>query len=262
MTYYSAVHFRNIYNNYTHHKKSVFVKEDIFCYTINMSKEDFENTNEEIAEMEDETGPEGADVVGGEGRTKTFVRKKSGECRLDVVVKAVFSFFLFVVILGGIGFGVVWLLDNERIFDFAGEEKLAIDDVMKKVDEKVFVEEDPGAPEETMQGSSSQNRQEEPKIGGVDLAKVPVLVLNAGGAKGSAGKVSDFLKKSGYVLAKAQNASVFTYKGVAVYYAGEEDKGNAEKIAEALKKEYSVTGITQAKSIDEKKEKVVVMVGE
>ncbi len=193
--------------------------------------------------------------------TTSLHRKKSGSCGWKTLLTAIFSFFVFVIVLGGIGFGVVWVLDNERIWKFGEVQKPEVSDVIRGVDEKIVAKE--AVPNEEKDVPETDVKPEEGNIVSLsDLTKVSVSVLNAGGEKGSAGKVGDVLKRAGYSLVKTGNASIFTYKNITVFYENEASKGDAEQIATTLKKQYATVTTAKAVSSDEKREKVVVMVGE
>ncbi len=194
-------------------------------------------------------------------RRVTSSRNKSGTLRVGVVAKAFFSFFVFVGFLGAIGFGVVWVIDHEQTLDIKEKQKPVVSEVIKSVDEKI-VSKDPVGSGEDSSDSTVQQSSDQSAVSLTSAEKLPILVLNAGGAKGSAGKASDFLKQSGYVLSQAGNASVFTYKNVTVYYSGDAFEDDANGVVEALKKKYSVVNLAKAATTDEKKEKIVVMIGE
>lgn len=199
-------------------------------------------------------------VLKGVGRKRRAHQRKSGFCHFGVIGKAIFSFLIFAGSLGVIGFGVVWILDNEKKLDFLEEDRPAMSEVVRNVDEKMIVtEEPPKTTNETASLSESESNLVDSEKN--NPAKVPVLALNAGGSAGSAGRAADILMKEGYTLAKAGNASVFTYKDITVYYNEDSAKVDAEAVAEVLKKSYSMVDVKKATSTDEKKEKIVVMVG-
>lgn len=224
-----------------------------------MKKEILENRDEEKSLLEEnqvEDDKEGSFQV---QKNKASLRRKSGSCGFRTIGKAVVSFFIFVVILGGIGFFVLWILENERVWNGEKENRPTVQEVIKKTDEKISLmkEETAGQLDESIAVSESKedkNKRSNP-------SQLPILVLNAGGASGSAGKVTGVLTQAGYTLAKAGNATVFTYKGVTVYYGEDVLKVDAEKVAEILKEKYSSVTVVKAGSSDEKKEKIVVMVG-
>ncbi len=72
-----------------------------------------------------------------------------------------------------------------------------------------------------------------------DALREPILVLNGGGVKGSAGEVSSVLKKAGYQNVTLGNTKK-NYTGVTVYFAAEKD-GVASEIKKILLKQYPKT---------------------
>lgn len=74
--------------------------------------------------------------------------------------------------------------------------------------------------------------------------KLNISVLNGGGAKGSAGTLSDFLKKEGYSKASAGN-TINNYTGTVVYYAAGLEK-EAAIIKESVVKKYPQAKILPA----------------
>lgn len=203
-----------------------------------------------------------------EQRETSLVRKKSGSCGLRSIAGAFFAFFVFVGVLGVIGFGTVWMLDNEKNIAFNAEKKPSLSEAVKSAEEKVSLDtvsregREGSSQEDSGKRGSEEKKETSIAISSADAAKTPVLVLNAGGAKGSAGKMADALKQSGYALAKSGNASVFTYKGVTVFYGDDALKPVAEAVAAVLKKNSVQALVVRASTADEKKEKIVVMVGE
>lgn len=222
-----------------------------------MQNDDPKNIDGNIDEPQDISGSEREIVE----RISSSSRSKSGTFRIGVVGKFFFSFFIFVGILGAIGFGVVWIIDHEQTLNIKEKQKPNVSEVIKNVDEKI-VSKDPTENDENISKSTVQQSSDQITRSLTDPAKLPILVLNAGGTKGSAGKASDFLKQSGYLLSQSGNASVFTYKNVTVYYSVDSIKDDANGVVEALKKNYSVVNLAKAGTVDEKKEKIVVMIGE
>lgn len=194
----------------------------------------------------------------------TVRRKKSGDLQFRNFAGAFLGFCVFVLVLGAVGYGVVIFLDNEKALNFGREERPTVSEVIKTVDEKVAAKN----PSENQKIDAQETAKTVPTASSVALnagvsnvAKTVVLVLNAGGEKGSAGKVGDVLKQAGYALTKTGNASIFTYKNITVFYGDDSSKGDAEQLVSALKKSYTTVTSAKAASADEKKEKIVVMVG-
>lgn len=189
-------------------------------------------------------------------------RKKSGACDFPSILKAVVVFGVFVVLLGGVAFGVVWFLDNEGKLRFSQVDKPEVSVAIKNAEEKVNTPEIEAIKESSQEEKSSDTEKEEtPTSADEDIATLSVLVLNAGGAGGSAGKVAEALKSAGYTQARPDNADGSGYSGLTVAYGSKDAKGTAEKIAEALQKTYSNVTTKEASSADEKKDAFVVMVG-
>ena len=249
--------------------EKIFCLQKILWYTVCMKKTEIQNETVSIKEVRLEGEEKG---VAAEERTEqrrtSLVRKKSGSCGLRSIAGAFFAFFVFVGVLGVIGFGTVWMLDNEKNIAFNAEKKPSLSEAVKSAEEKVSLDtvsregKEDSSQEDLGKKESEEKKETSTAISSADAAKAPVLVLNAGGAKGSAGKMADVLKQSGYALAKSGNASVFTYKGVTVFYGDDTLKPVAEAVVAVLKKN-SVQALTvRASTADEKKEKIVVMVGE
>lgn len=81
-----------------------------------------------------------------------------------------------------------------------------------------------------------------------DLATIEVKVLNGGGARGSAGTLTDLLKKAGYTKAAFGN-SVNDHTGTVIYYA-EASKSAAETLKETVAKTYPAVTLSPATAGD------------
>ena len=228
-----------------------------------MKKSKIQNDEVGIEEIDEEANEEHASSENDSKKKNTFSsRRKSGSCGWKSIGGAVFAFFVFVSILGAIGFGTVWMLDNGKNVTFRSDEKKPLSEAVKSAEEKVSTNlESVDKSKKEEKNSNTSNTEEKKPTSFEGSAKVAVLVLNAGGAKGSAGKVADALKQAGFSLAKTGNASVFTYTGITVYYSDEASKAGADAIATALKKDFPSVNVKKASATDEKKEKIVVMVG-
>ena len=87
-----------------------------------------------------------------------------------------------------------------------------------------------------------------------------VVILNGGGAPGSAGKMSDFLKTSGVTEIEAKNAELDTHIGIVVYYK-EEYMPFAEKIMKTLSEKYDDAKLEVATNDEQKSAAVVIVLG-
>lgn len=233
-----------------------------------MEKEEFKN---EAADLEN--GQEGSEVfaqeepleVGENADRKIFHSARKHLSVWKQTAKAVFVFCIFVVLLGGIAFGVVWVVENEQSLPFLRREKPGVDDVVKVIDKTVVSGGETSSSSQSSEGSSEQSSSNGKNVAQqgalADFGKISVLVLNGGGASGAAGKAAELLRKEGYTLAKSGNASVFTYSGISVFYREESRKEDAEKMGEVLRKTYSSVVVVKANTADEKKEEIVVVIG-
>lgn len=192
-------------------------------------------------------------------------KKKHIGCGWRDAGKAFFVFCIFVAVLGCVGFGVVWLLDNEDTLRAYSDEKPPVSDVVKVAEEKAALSDGVRSDGETTvrneETRKSVEEKSEAKTPSVNPAQLTVVALNAGGTKGSAGKIAELLKRAGYSGAHSGNASVFTTTGIAVCYADDTLKADAEAVAAVLKKNGETANVRKASTVDEKQEKIVIMVG-
>lgn len=86
---------------------------------------------------------------------------------------------------------------------------------------------------------SSEKEAETPKEETFDVKKESVLVLNGGGAKGSAGEVVALLKKEGYEKVSSGNTEK-DYTGVTAYFASGKESV-ADEVKKLLLKRYPKT---------------------
>lgn len=109
--------------------------------------------------------------------------------------------------------------------------------------------------------SSEGQEAETPKEETLDVKLESILILNGGGAKGSAGEVLDLLKKEGYKKASLGNTEK-NYTGVVAYFAPQKE-GVADEIKKTLLKRYPK--MTSQGSMEDNKEttgaSVVVIIG-
>lgn len=254
-------------------------QEGAFAEVVSNSAADSEMAGEEMARA---LVAEGETARGGEGQKQEeneddaqnisaeAGRKRNTMRKCKVAAKVFLSFALLVAALAAIGFSVLWLIDNAQSVKFWEKDaKQPASEVFMNADNELSegnLESDAMNVESGSEESSDSGEKTESGAMGttVDLsdpAALKVLVLNGGGAKGSAGKAQTYLKEKGYVLTDASNASVFTYKDVTVFYADEKNKADAEKLQEVLGEEYKTVEVNPAESADEKKSDIVVIIG-
>ena len=83
-----------------------------------------------------------------------------------------------------------------------------------------------------------------------------VKILNGGAKEGEAGKFSDVLKDAGFSNVNATNADNYNFQNATLRFRGE-DKKEAEKIAELLKKDYQT--VNQEENATSSAEIVVIL---
>lgn len=185
-------------------------------------------------------------------------RKKQFRGGCITAGKIALAFVGLALTLGIIGLIVIWLIDNSQSVKFWEQsEKQSVEEVLKNTEE--FLPEEPVTAKPKEEAPESEIAEQVIILR--DPAVLKILALNGGGAKGSAGAVRDYLKEKEYILTEADNASIFTYKGVTVFYTQDENKADAEKLQEALEQEYDGVELKKAETQDEMSRDIVVIVG-
>lgn len=176
-------------------------------------------------------------------------------------MKEIFGSIIFLVIVSGIMFSVVWWKDTA---EQKQETRPSIGTLAQNtsITPSTSVQETSSS-EEEIRKDDGENKTQQSGGAQPETAKdkLDVKVMNGGAAKGSAGKISEFLKTSGYTAVKIGNA-VGDYIGVTVYYL-DGNQGNAEALKQALAKDYPQVQTKTATSskTEEGSAPVVVMVG-
>lgn len=170
-------------------------------------------------------------------------------------MKEVFStiFFLFVVA------GLLWGWNHwQATIQGAKDTRPSIGALATESKSSVSESKDPVA-----EAPVSVVEEKKPVVSSNSTAKetLDVKVLNGGAAKGSAVKVQDLLKKSGYVKAQS-GSSVGNYTGTTVYYLGS-NEASATAIQQLLVKDYPSASVKMAtsSSAENGSASIVVMLG-
>ena len=190
------------------------------------------------------------EVTDGEEKAleKGFVRKSSRESWYGTFLLTVFI-AIICVLLGAIGW---W--SYTRVYLLLQQEKPSISGLSQ---ESLQSRE-----EETAIPSISDMPEEQPvEEALLDVKQESILVLNGGGAKGSAGEVTTVLKQEGYGKVSSGNTQK-DYIGVTLYFAPQKEAVSNE-VKKVLLKRYPRAISQEAKENDKETTgaSVVVIIG-
>lgn len=152
------------------------------------------------------------------------------------------------VLLGAIGW---W--SYTRVYLLSQQEKTSISSLSQ---ESLQLSE-----EQTATPSVSDTPEEQPVEEVFDVKQESILVLNGGGAKGSAGEVVDALKKEGYSKVSPGNTKK-DYARVTLYFAPQKE-AVASEVKKVLLKRYPTATSQEAQENDKETigASVVVIIG-
>lgn len=176
------------------------------------------------------------------------------------MLKILFSFIAFIVLLSCIAYGAVWIVDNKVNVGSIGKKGADSFQNLSLSLQGNNTKSTTAASTEVVGGKVKV----EPDVPiGTDASpgSVDVVVLNGGGPIGAAGKMANYLVSKGYAKAKASNAKNYSYEGLTVYY-DKEGKVDAEAVRTVLVASYPNVRLEEAKSDAERVSRVTVIIGE
>lgn len=178
------------------------------------------------------------------------------------MIRILISFFLFILILAAIGYGAVWLVDNKNTINLHKRGNgLSFKDVTLTLEKHLPGIETKTAASSELAASTESNVESTVKPLNITPADIEVLVLNGGGAVGSATKMVNVLIGKGYTKAKAGNAESYASKGSFLYFQ-KDTKPYAEAVKKSLEKEYASLVSKEATTNEQRRSKVVIIIGE
>ncbi|MFC1608845.1 LytR C-terminal domain-containing protein [Patescibacteria group bacterium] len=168
--------------------------------------------------------------------------------------KVIISVSIFVVIVGG---GLAsYFLDQKGFFDQYKETKE--DSIENLKEATVDARSSESLPEAVKKEKESSNKKDDSNEVN---KKIEILVLNGGGASGSAGEMKSFLNKNEYNNAKVDNASSYNYSGVTIYYKSDDYKKDAKILKELIDEKYKNVDTKKASTAGEKVSEIVIVIG-
>jgi|GEM_PF-3951206 len=178
------------------------------------------------------------------------------------MIHAILSFLTFVLLLGGIAYGTSWIVDNKPTMKVPQEN--SIENIRVKGDEVSQLDAKDTSLSETKE--EIQENVDEKEIDKESMRKeVDLVVLNGGGAVGSAGALAKLFEGVQYANVRASNASSYEYTDISIYF----QEGKEEEAKVALEDMQSFDGylekkleIKSAENTDQKGGDIVVIIGE
>ena len=188
--------------------------------------------------VREETQPEETETM---SQAENTARRGSHEPLWGILLIA--GMLIFVIAsIGGIGWVVYSQWQDARL----AKEQPSITALVEQPSE---VEPASAASPQADTAQGTDSKEQTPTDSTVAAKALAISVQNGGGAKGSAGTLTDFLKTQGYSKAVAGN-TLKNYTGTTVYYAANFEK-EAEAIQTSVAKKYPQVKVLPADATNE-----------